>query len=155
MALRVGEWGKNMIWALATFVLIGTVMAMQSPVNAALARELGGPVRSVLTAFMIGFAVLAVVALLQGGTLPPLDLPPVPGWGLAIACLAAWYVLAAIWGVSTMGILTLTSALVLGQLAASVVIDATGALGAEVREVTPERVTTACLMLAGLILSRA
>jgi bacterial/archaeal transporter family-2 protein len=146
---------EGMIWALAAFVLIGTVMAMQAPVNAAIARELGGPVLSVVTAFAIGFAVLATVAVLHMGSESPPTLPPIPGWVLGAACLAAWYVLARIWGVSTMGVLTLTAALILGQMAAALMIDATGALGVEVREVTPERVTTACLMLAGLILTRA
>jgi transporter family-2 protein len=144
-----------MIWALAAFVLVGTVMAMQAPVNAALTRELGGPVLSVVTAFLIGVAVLAAVALLQGGTTPPPELPPLSGWVLAAACLAAWYVLDRVWGVSTMGVLTLTSALILGQMTAALAIDATGALGVELREVTPERVATAVLMFAGLVLTRA
>lgn len=144
-----------MFWALAAFVAVGTVMALQAPVNAALSRELGGPVPAVVTAFLVGFLVLAGVALLQGGPTAPLDLPPVPGWVVVGACLAAWYVLAAIWGVTGMAILTLVSALILGQLTAALAFDATGALGIELREVTPERVATAGLLLAALILARA
>lgn len=141
--------------AMAAFVLIGTAMTMQSPVNAAISRELGGPVPAVAKSFLVGFLVLTGVAGLQGANSSVLDLPPVPGWVLVTACLGAWYVLSAIWGVSTMGILTLLTALILGQMTAALLIDATGALGVEVREVTPERVATAGLVMAALILSRA
>jgi bacterial/archaeal transporter family-2 protein len=151
----VWEGTKGMLLALATFVLIGTIMTAQAPVTAALQRELGGPVSAVALCFAVGAGVLAGVALLPGGGDSVTEIPRLPVPILVCTCAAAWYVLHAIWGVSTMGILTLMSALILGQMTAAHFIDATGVLGIEVNEVTPKRVATAGLVLASLILSRA
>ena len=144
-----------MWWIVAAVVLGGTAIAMQAPVNAALARELGGPVPAAAVSFGVGFLVLLLITLLQGQGAVFLKLPQVPGWTLIGGCLGAWYVLSAVWGVSTLGVLTLVAALTLGQMTAAMVIDATGALGVAVREVTLTRLAAAGLVMAGLILSRA
>ncbi len=144
-----------MWWIVAAVVLGGTAIAMQAPVNAALARELGGPVPAAAVSFGVGFLVLLLITLLQGQGAVFLKLPQVPGWTLIGGCLGAWYVLSAVWGVSTLGVLTLVAALTLGQMTAAMVIDATGALGVSVREVTLTRLAAAGLVMAGLVLSRA
>jgi bacterial/archaeal transporter family-2 protein len=144
-----------MWWLLAAVVLGGTLISLQAPINAALARELGGPVPAAAVAFGVGFLVLSVNAVAQGQGEAVLNLPQVPAWTLVGGCLGAWYVLSAVWGVSQVGVLTLVAALILGQMTAAMVIDATGALGATAREITPARVAAAGLVMAGLILSRA
>ncbi len=144
-----------MVWILLAVVLGGIAVALQAPVNAALARELGGPVPAAAVSFGVGFVVLLVIAVAQGQGAAFLKLPQVPGWMLFGGCLGAWYVLCAVWGVTHLGVLTLVSALILGQMTAAMVIDATGALGMAVREITPTRIAAAGLVMAGLILSRA
>ena len=143
-----------MWWIVAAVVLGGTAISLQAPINAALARELGGPVPAAAVSFGIGFIVLLTIALLQGQGEAFLKLPRVPTWTLVGGCLGAWYVLTSIWGVSQLGVLTLIAALILGQMSAAMVIDATGALGVAVREVTPTRIAAAVLVMAGLVLSR-
>ena len=144
-----------MWWFLAAVVLFGTVVALQPPGNSALARELGGPVPAAALSFGVGFVVLLVIALGQGQGEAFLKLPQVPTWTLIGGCLGAWYVLGAVWGVSQMWVLTMVAALILGQMTAAMVIDATGALGVTAREITPTRIGAAGLVLAGLILTRA
>ena len=144
-----------MWWFLAAVVLVGTVIALQPPVNAALSRELGGPVPAAVVSFGVGFVVLLLAALQQGQGEAFLKLPQVPAWTLIVGCLGAWYVLGAVWGVSQMWVLTMVAALILGQMTAAMVIDATGALGVTAREITPTRIGAAGLVLAGLILTRA
>ena len=143
-----------MWWIVAAVVLGGTAISLQAPINAALARELGGPVPAAAVSFGVGFVVLVTIALLQGQGEAFLKLPQVPTWTLVGGCLGAWYVLTSIWGVSQLGVLTLIAALILGQMSAAMVIDATGALGVAVREVTPTRIAAAVLVMAGLVLSR-
>ncbi len=143
-----------MWWIVAAVVLGGTAISLQAPINAALARELGGPVPAAAVSFGVGFIVLLTIALLQGQGDAFLKLPQVPTWTLVGGCLGAWYVLTSIWGVSQLGVLTLIAALILGQMTAAMVIDATGALGVAVREVTPTRIAAAGLVMAGLLLSR-
>lgn len=143
-----------MWWIVAAVVLGGTAISLQAPINAALARELGGPVPAAAVSFGVGFVVLLIIALLQGQGEAFLKLPQVPAWTLFGGCLGAWYVLTSVWGVSQLGVLTLVAALILGQMSAAMVIDATGALGVAVREVTPTRIAAAVLVMAGLVLSR-
>ena len=50
-----------MWWIVAAVVLGGTASAMQAPINAALARELGGTIPAVVVSFGVGFLVLLVV----------------------------------------------------------------------------------------------
>lgn len=143
-----------MWWIVGAVVLGGTAIAMQAPVNAALARELGGPVPAAAVSFGVGFLVLLLITLLQGQGAAFLKLPQVPAWTLVGGCLGAWYVLTSVWGVSQLGVVTLVAALILGQMSAAMVIDATGALGVTAREITPTRIASAGLVMAGLLLSR-
>jgi bacterial/archaeal transporter family-2 protein len=149
------ETEAGMIWVLLAVVLGGVAIALQAPVNAALARELGGPVPAAAVSFGVGFVVLFVIAMAQGQGATFLKLPQVPAWTLIGGCFGAWYVLSAVWGVSQLGVLTMVAALILGQMTAAMVIDATGALGVTAREITPTRIAAAGLVMAGLILSRA
>lgn len=143
-----------MWWIVAAVVLGGTAISLQAPINAALARELGGPVPAAAVSFGVGFVVLLIIVVVQGQGGAFLKLPQVPAWTLVGGCLGAWYVLTSVWGVSQLGVLTLVAALVLGQMTAAMAIDATGALGVTVREITPTRIAAAGLVMAGLILSR-
>jgi transporter family-2 protein len=104
--------------------------------------------------FGVGFLVLFTVSLLQGQGGAYLRLGQVPTWTLVGGVLGAWYVFAAVWGVASLGVVTLVAALVFGQMAAALLIDATGSLGMVVREITPTRIAAAGLVLAGLVLSR-
>ena len=143
-----------MWWAVAAVALGGVAIAVQAPINAALGRGLGAPVPAAAVSFGVGFLVLLAVSVLQGQGPAYLRLAQVPGWTLLGGILGAWYVFASIWGVSSLGVVTLVAALILGQMGAALVIDATGVLGMAVREVTPTRIAAAGLVLAGLLLSR-
>jgi len=143
-----------MWWAIAAVVLGGVAVAVQAPINAALGRGLGAAVPAAAVSFGVGFAVLVVLSLLQGLGGSYLKLTQVPLWTLAGGLLGAWYVFSAIWGVSSLGVVTMVAALILGQMAAAMVIDATGALGMAVREITPQRIAASGLVMAGLVLSR-
>ena len=143
-----------MWWAVAAVALGGVAIAVQAPINAALGRGLGAPVPAAAVSFGVGFLVLIAVSVLQGQGGAYLKLPSVPVWTLAGGFLGAWYVFAAVWGVSTLGVVTLVAALVFSQMAAALVIDATGSLGMAVREITPTRIAAAGMVLGGLVLSR-
>lgn len=143
-----------MWWAIMAVAMGGAAIAVQAPINAALGRGLGGPVPAAAVSFGVGFLILFVISILQGSGEAYLRLSTVPIWTLLGGLLGAWYVFAAVWGVSSLGVVTLVAALVFGQMAAALVIDATGALGMAVREITPTRLAAAGLVAAGLLLSR-
>ena len=143
-----------MTWAMVAVMLGGMAVAVQAPINAALGRSLGGPVPAAAVSFGVGFAVLLTVALVQGQGGSFLKLAQVPLWMLAGGALGAWYVFSATWGVAALGVVTMIAALILGQMAAALVIDTTGALGMAARDITPTRIAAVVLVGAGLVLSR-
>ena len=131
--------------AIAAVALGGVAIAVQAPINAALGRGLGAPVPAAAVSFGVGFLVLFAVSVMQGQGGAYLKLGQVPAWTLLGGLLGAWYVFAAVWGVASLGVVTLVAALV---------IDATGILGMAVREITPTRIAAAGMVLGGLVLSR-
>ena len=71
-----------MWWIMAAVVLGGMAVALQAPINAALSRELGGPVAAAAVSFGVGFVVLLVIVLVQGQGGAFLKLTQVPAWTL-------------------------------------------------------------------------
>ena len=141
-------------FALTVVAIAGCAVALQSPINAALGRNIGSGVAAAAVSFGIGFAMLLAVLVLRGelATLPRiLTTPPVLLLG---GVLGAFFVWAVLWAIPTLGSLTVISALILGQLSAALVIDATGLMGLAVQAITPTRIAAAGLVAAGLVLSR-
>ena len=143
-----------MWWIILAVVLGGAAISVQAPINGALARELGAPVPAAAVSFGLGFLGLLAIALVQGHGPAFGRLTQVPAWTLLGGLLGAWYVFTSVWGVASLGVVTLVAALILGQMAAALLIDATGALGMAVREITLTRLAAAGLGAAGLLLSR-
>jgi bacterial/archaeal transporter family-2 protein len=138
-----------------SIVLVGATLALQAPANAVLARTLGDPVAAAALSFAIGFVVLAAVAVARGSDLPNFGaLTSMPWWALTGGALGALWVLAAILAVPRLGVVTMFSAMILGQLIAAIAIDAIGAFGLQARDVSPSRVAAVLLVGAGVYLSQ-
>ncbi|MGL5009961.1 MAG: DMT family transporter [Paracoccaceae bacterium] len=135
-------------------VAAGMALSTQAPLNASLARVLGQPVAAAAVSFGVGFAVLVVLSLLLGGTAPLARLPAATWWQITGGFLGAFYVWAVIWGVPSLGVVTTVAALILGQMVAALVLDATGLFGLPVHEISLTRIAAAGLVAAGLVLSR-
>ena len=70
-------------------------------------------------------------------------------WGT----LGAIWVLAAIWSVPKLGLVTMFSAMILGQMIAAVLIDAAGIMGLTARDISLKRITAIGFVAAGVLLS--
>ena len=132
----------------------GAAVALQTRINAALGRNRGSGVAAAAVSLGVGFAVLLAVLWLRG----ELDALPrafsAPLVLLLGGVLGAFYVWSVLWAIPTLGALTVISALILGQLSAALVIDATGLLGLTVQAITPTRIAAAALEAAGAVVSR-
>ncbi len=148
--MDLGFWA-----ALVAVSLGGAAIAAQAPVNGVLSRGLGDPVAAAAISFLVGFVVLAVLSVLRSGV-PAVGgaLAVLPWWAWCGGLLGAWFVTATVVAVGTLGVLTLVAALVFGQLAAALVLDATGAFGVQVHGISATRVAAVVLVGAGLVLSR-
>jgi transporter family-2 protein len=137
----------------AMVVLVGAALAFQAPVNAALAKSLGDPVMAALVQFGIGFAVLAGIALFRTNAPSLMQIRTVPWWALTGGLLGAIWVLAAIWSVPRLGLVTMFAAMIFGQLIAALFIDASGVFEIETRSISATRVIAILLVAGGLLLS--
>lgn len=142
------------IFAVLIVVAAGFAVAFQSPMNAALGRAIGSGVAAAAVSFGVGFLVLFGLALVIGQTSAFGRIPTVSPLLLLGGALGAAFVWAMLWSVPILGSLTAISALILGQIVAALVIDATGMFGLAVQAVTWPRLAAAALVAAGVALSR-
>jgi transporter family-2 protein len=142
------------LFALLAVAIGGACISTQAPINARLSGHVGGPMIAAAISFLVGFLVLGALTLARGGLPGFSGASGAPWWAWVGGVLGAVYVWAAASSVGTLGVVTLVAALVFGQLAAALVLDATGAFGMVVREVSWTRIAAVALVGAGLILSR-
>jgi transporter family-2 protein len=135
-------------------LLGGVFLSAQAPINAALAKSLGDPVLAACISFGIGFVVLAVLSAFRGSWPSVSGMAAAPWWSWLGGLLGAFYVAVVIWGVPQLGVVSTVAALIFGQVAAALVLDAVGAFGLPVQAITWQRLLAAGMILGGLVLSR-
>ena len=140
---------------LLRILLGGFFLASQAPINAALARSLGDPVLAACISFGIGFVILAVLSAVRGAWPSGSAMAAAPWWSWLGGLLGAFYVAVVIWGVPQLGVVSTVAALIFGQVAAALILDAVGAFGLPVHAITWQRLLAAGMILGGLVLSRA
>jgi transporter family-2 protein len=145
----------SILLPLTGIVLGGVLLASQAPINAALARTLKDPVLAACVSFGVGFAVLAAIGIFRGAWPAGSALASAPWWSWLGGVLGAFYVVVVIWAVPQLGVVTTLAALVFGQMAAALVLDAIGAFGLPAQAISWQRLLAAALILCGLVLSRA
>ncbi|PZO74592.1 MAG: hypothetical protein DI629_18070 [Mesorhizobium amorphae] len=137
-------------------VIAGAAVALQAPINARLAQGLGLPVAAAAVSFMVGGAILTIVALsLARAQGIALDWrAPAPWTFVAGGVLGGFFVTSTILIAPRIGAAALMASLVTGQLLAGLLADRIGFLGLAVRELTLGRIAGACLLLAGALMIR-
>lgn len=142
------------LFAAILIAVCGSFIAMQAPINAALSKSIDSTLAAATISFGVGFFILLVITLLSGEGPGLARMPSVPKVLLIGGALGAVYVWAALWAVPLLGVLTTTTALILGQMVAALLLDYFGAFGLAPRDVSLQRVVAALLVAAGAILSR-
>lgn len=132
----------------------GSVLAIQAPINAALARGLGDPVVAACLNFLVGFLVLLIVNVIRGTGPQEGAFTLTPVWAFVGGALGACYIVSLIWAIPQTGALTAAAATIFAQLATALILDRMGAFGLPVQEITWPRVAGLALVMAGLLLSR-
>lgn len=134
--------------------LIGCVIPLQAIVNNSLRMTLGsGAVFAAMMNFIVGTVILIAVSALSGekwGSI--LKLSSVAPWQLAGGLLGAMFVFGTTLLAPRIGVATMLSLVVAGQVLASLVFDRAGVLGMTVRELSTPRVIGAALVIAGVLL---
>lgn len=140
--------------AMLLVTLGGAGIAVQAPINARLALGVDSPVFAAAISFALGFVLLGAVIAIRGGVPDTSSLSALPWWVWTGGAFGAFYVAASAWSVPQIGVLTLVACLILGQMVAALVLDATGAFGLAVRDISPTRLLAVGFVIAGIVLSR-
>lgn len=139
----------------AILVLIaGAFTAAQPPTNAILAREGGSVLFAALLSFAIGTIVLLAAVL---ATQPKLSLAPlrdVPWYAWLGGFYGAFFVAVAAFAAPRLGIASLVTIGIAGQMLAAVAIDHFGAFGLARTEISAGRIVGILFVIAGVVLVR-
>lgn len=133
-------------------VVVGGVVALQPPVNAALGRAVG-TLPAVWLSFAIGIVVLTPLVLAIGGGFGDLgEVRSVPWWALLGGVIGVLYVGCALLAVPTLGAGGVTAATIAGQLTLSLVADRYGWFGLDQRDLDIWRIAGVLLLAGGTFL---
>ena len=132
----------------------GGMIALQAPTNAMLAKAGGSPVIAALISFAVGTAVLVVVALCSGQRPRPATFAGLPAYAWFGGAYGAAYVAVAAYAAPRIGLASLITLGIAGQIAMALWLDQVGALGLPREPVNLGRLLGAALVVAGVVLVR-
>ncbi|BCJ90915.1 hypothetical protein IZ6_16500 [Terrihabitans soli] len=139
----------------AIALAIGMGFAVQTSINANLAKGLGSSLVAALTSFGVGFAMLSVLALVTGQLQAVSGFKHLPAWvWFSGGILGAFIVFFSLFLVPRIGVAALAAFIIAGQLTAAALIDHFGFLGVPVHELHVWRVVGLVLLFAGALLVR-
>ena len=119
-----GGAGEAPVWMLVLPFLVGAGIGWQQATNGRLRARVGSPLTATLVNFAGGTVVLLVAAVIHVAVVgPPAQLPPEP-WLYLGGVVGVVYIFLSAALVSQTGVLLLGLGIVVGQLGASVVLDA-------------------------------
>jgi bacterial/archaeal transporter family-2 protein len=141
----------NTYAAAAATVVVGSLIALQAPINSGLGRTIGTFPAAVVS-FAVGLAILVAIAAVTGDLHRVTSVTHVRWYYLIGGLLGAAYVTTVLLTVRTLGAGGVTAATVAGQLTAAVAIDRMGILGLEKTPITLMRTIGVLLLFAGTVL---
>lgn len=143
-------------WLLLLVALsIGMFLPVQQGVNATLTRSLTHPLQGALASFGTGTLALIVCCLIMRLQLPdPTKVASAPWWAWSGGIIGAVFITASIILAPRIGATATASAIIAGQILASLLIDHHGLLGFVQHPISLGRAVGVALLLTGVILIR-
>ena len=136
-------------------VLAGSLIPLQSGVNASLRHFLPHPILAAVTNFVVGLTLLTIASAAMRAQLPTTaQIAKVPWWCWLGGSMGACLVLSGVFLSHRLGATTFFASVILGQVAASVVCDHFGLVGYPVHAASLQRITGLLLLGGGVWLVR-
>jgi transporter family-2 protein len=132
----------------------GGMIALQAPTNAILARAGGSPVLAALISFAVGTAVLLLVWLVSAPRPKGAAFTGLPAYAWLGGAYGAVYVAVAAYAAPKIGLASLITIGIAGQIAMALLLDHMGAIGLPRDPINVGRVAGALLVIAGVVLVR-
>lgn len=132
----------------------GGMVALQAPTNAMLAKAGGSPILAALISFTVGTVALVVVWLFSGNRPGPAAFAGLPWYAWLGGLYGAVFVAVAAFAAPKIGVASLITIGIAGQIAMALWLDHIGAMGLAREPVNLGRVAGALLVIAGVVLVR-
>jgi transporter family-2 protein len=132
----------------------GGMIALQAPTNVMLAKAGGSPVLAALISFAVGTAALLAVWLASGNRPGVAPFGVLPWYAWIGGVYGAVYVAIAAYAAPRLGLASLITIGIAGQILMALWLDHIGALGLMRQPVSAMRVAGALLVVAGVVLVR-
>jgi len=139
-------------WPYLLAIAVGAGLTLQVGMNGAVGTGIGSPLLASIVNFVIGLAALVAVAVVGGARIAPGSPGTVPGWAWLGGLFGAAYVAAITVLGPRLGAVALLALVLLGQMAAALLVDHFGIVGFEQTAVTPARLIGVALLAAGVML---
>ena len=134
--------------------IAGAMVALQAPTNSMLARAGGSPILAALISFTVGTIALLIVWLMSGNRPGTAVFAGLPWYAWIGGLYGAVFVAVAAYAAPIIGLATLITVGIAGQIAMALWMDHIGALGLPRDPVNLGRLAGALLVVAGVILVR-
>jgi transporter family-2 protein len=135
-------------------LLAGGLIALQAPTNAILAKAGGSPVLAALISFGVGTLALLVVWLVSGNRPGASAFGRIPWYAWLGGFYGATFVAVAAYAAPRIGLGSLITIGIAGQIVMALYLDHVGALGLPRDPLSLGRIAGALLVIAGVVLVR-
>ena len=135
-------------------IFAGGMIAVQAPTNAMLAKAGGSPVLAALISFAVGTVALFAAWLASGNRPQAVTFGGLPWYAWLGGLYGATYVAVAAYAAPRIGLASLITIGIAGQIAMALWLDHIGALGLPREPVSLGRLLGAALVIAGVVLVR-
>jgi transporter family-2 protein len=139
---------------MAAAIVSGTMVALQAPTNALLAKGVGSPVNAALVSFLVGTLALLLAALVLGVRPSMGAARALPWYAWTGGLYGALFVAIAAFAAPRLGVTFFLTLAIAGQLATALMLDRLGAFGLPRVDFSPLRLTGVALVFAGVLLVR-
>ena len=134
--------------------IAGAMVAIQAPTNAILAKAGGSPVLAALISFAVGTLALLLIWLGSGNRPGAAPFAALPWYAWIGGLYGAVFVGIAAYAAPKIGVASLITIGVAGQIVMALLLDHVGALGLAREPINLGRVAGAALVIAGVVLVR-
>ena len=132
-------------------VAAGCLVPLQAGINASLRLSLNSPLLAAITNFVVGLTILLGFAAITRTSPPSVaQIANVPWWCWIGGSMGATLVLSGVFLSHRLGAATFIAAVILGQLAASVLLDHFGLVGYQQNTIGAQRLFGLSLLVAGV-----
>ena len=143
-----------MLLPMLLVLFAGGMVALQAPTNSMLAKAGGSPVLAALISFSVGTAALLAVWLASGNRPGAAPFAALPWYAWLGGLYGAIYVAVAAYAALRIGLASLITIGIAGQILMAMMLDHVGALGLPKDPIDFAKIAGALLVIAGVILVR-